>query len=202
MKPLFVTGIGTDVGKTIVSATIVEKLEADYWKPIQSGDLDNTDTMKVKNLVSNLKSQFYSETYKLTQPFSPHKSAHLDGIEINLDQIKMPETNNQILIEGAGGLMVPLNNTQFIIDLIEKLEAEVVLVIRHYLGSINHSLLSIELLKSRNIPVKGIIFNGDADEYSESIIMSYSKLPVIGRIPFLDSLNKENIVELGKEINL
>jgi dethiobiotin synthetase len=171
--PLFVTGIGTDVGKTIVSAILVEKLKADYWKPIQSGDLDNSDTMKVQRLVSNPITRFHPEAYRLTQPYSPHKSAALDGITINLDQIKLPDTQNQLIIEGAGGLMVPLNNEHFVIDLIEKFNAEVILVVKHYLGSINHTLLSLELLKQKKIKVKALIFNGDRDEYSESIIIDY-----------------------------
>ncbi|CAM3765244.1 dethiobiotin synthase [Mucilaginibacter galii] len=172
--PLFVTGIGTDVGKTVVSAILVEKLKADYWKPIQSGDLDNTDTMKVQALISNPISKFQPEAYRLTQPFSPHKSADLDGIAIDLNQIMLPQTDNQLIIEGAGGLMVPLNNQHFIIDLIQKFDAEVVLVVKHYLGSINHTLLSLELLKQKKIKVRALIFNGDSDEYAESAIISHS----------------------------
>src|SRR6187402_2117322 len=109
-KALFVTGIGTGIGKTLISAILTEKLKADYWKPIQSGDLDNSDTLKVKSLVSNNVTAFHQETYALTQPYSPHKSAKIDGVEINLQQFKMPVTDNNLIIEGAGGLMVPLNN--------------------------------------------------------------------------------------------
>jgi dethiobiotin synthetase len=107
-KPIFVTGIGTGVGKTIVSAILVEKLKADYWKPIQSGDLEDSDTLKVKSLISNTKSVFHPEAYRLTQPFSPHKSAKIDNITIEADKIILPKTDNQLVIEGAGGLMVPL----------------------------------------------------------------------------------------------
>ncbi|MFD1256539.1 dethiobiotin synthase [Mucilaginibacter terrae] len=171
--PLFVTGIGTDVGKTVVSAILVEKLKADYWKPIQSGDLNNSDTMKVRSLISNKESQFHPEAYRLTQPFSPHKSAALDGITINLNNITLPQTNNQLIIEGAGGLMVPLNDTHFIIDLIKKFDAEVVLVVKHYLGSINHTLLSLELLKQKKIKVRTLIFNGNRDEWSENVIKTF-----------------------------
>lgn len=181
-KPLFVTGIGTDVGKTIISAILVEKLKADYWKPIQSGDLDNSDTMKVQALVSNNLSKFHPEAYRLTQPYSPHKSAQLDGIEINLDNIILPQTNNQLIIEGAGGLMVPLNDKDFVVDLIQKFDAEVILVVKHYLGSINHTVLSLELLKQKKIKVKALIFNGDSDRYSENIIQSYGDVSV-AKIP-------------------
>jgi dethiobiotin synthetase len=172
--PLFVTGIGTEVGKTIVSAILVEKLKADYWKPIQSGDLDNSDTMKVQRLISNPITRFHPEAYRLTQPYSPHKSAALDGITIDLNQIKLPDTDNQLIIEGAGGLMVPLNDEHFVVDLIEKFNAEVILVVKHYLGSINHTLLSLELLKQKKIKAKALIFNGDRDEYSEEAILKHA----------------------------
>src|ERR1700739_3846897 len=109
-KRLFVTGIGTEIGKTIVSAALVEKLQADYWKPVQSGDLENSDSLKVKNLISNSRSFIFPESYKLTQPFSPHKSAAIDGITIEHEKIKPPVTDNILIIEGAGGLMVPLND--------------------------------------------------------------------------------------------
>lgn len=198
MKPLFITGIGTDIGKTLISAILVEKLRADYWKPIQSGDLLNSDTMKVKSLISNKTSVFHPESYRLSQPFSPHKSADLDGIEIELKSIALPKTtNNNLIIEGAGGLMVPLNNKEYIVDLIQTLGAEVILVIKNYLGSINHSLLSLELLKARNIPVKGLIFNHESDNYSEQAILAHSNFPILGRVPRVDTLTKEKIKELG-----
>lgn len=200
MKPLFITGIGTDVGKTIVSAILVEKLKADYWKPIQSGDLNNSDTKKVKALVSNGISVFHQESYQLSQPFSPHKSAAIDGIEIDIKSISIPYTANKLIIEGAGGLMVPLNNKHYIVDLITFLEAEVILVVKNYLGSINHTLLSLELLKSRDIPVKGIIFNGESDSYSEQAILNHSRLSIIGHIPFVSEINQEKIIDLGKAL--
>jgi len=181
MKPIFITGIGTDVGKTIVSAILVEKLQADYWKPVQAGDLDNSDTIKVRQLVSNAVSVFHPEAYRLTQPFSPHKAAHLDGVEIDIDKIVLPQTNNQLIIEGAGGLMVPLNNQHLIIDLIERLTADVILVSRNYLGSINHTLLSVEALLGRGINIRAIVFNGEADEYTQNIIAHQTR----HEIPFL-----------------
>ncbi|PTQ94797.1 dethiobiotin synthetase [Mucilaginibacter yixingensis] len=193
-KPLFITGIGTDVGKTIVSAILVEALHADYWKPVQSGDLDNSDTMKVQRLVANTQTVFHPEAYRLTQPFSPHKSAALDGVEINLEKIVAPQTNNQLIIEGAGGLMVPLNDRHFIIDMIKKLDAEVVLVSRNYLGSINHTLLSIALLRQYYIPIKAIVFNGDTDPYSEQAIHHYAGETVnIYRVGLLKELTSSEI---------
>ncbi|QJD98151.1 dethiobiotin synthase [Mucilaginibacter robiniae] len=202
-SPLFVTGIGTDVGKTVVSAILVEKLKADYWKPVQSGDLENSDTMKVRNLVSNPISKFHPETYRLTQPLSPHQSAAIDGIKIELNHFKLPETNNQLIIEGAGGLMVPLNDETFIIDLIQHLKAEVVLVVRNYLGSINHTLLSLELLKQKKIKVKALIFNGEENESSEILIKGHLSLNTKAiNTPLLDKLEAHTLSFLLQNVNL
>jgi dethiobiotin synthetase len=198
-KPLFITGIGTGIGKTIVSAILVESLQADYWKPIQSGDLNNSDTLKVRSLVSNTKSVFHPEAYCLTQPYSPHKSADLDGIVIDPKNIITPYTNNLLIIEGAGGLMVPLNNDFLMIDLIQQLNADVILVVKHYLGSINHTLLSIDALHNRNIAIKAIIFNGDRDEYSEGIINKYAQCQAL-YIAEMHEVTPENISR--QKINL
>ena len=205
MKPLFITGIGTDIGKTIVSAIMVEKLTADYWKPVQSGELDNSDTMKVRRLISNKLTVFHPEAYRLTQPFSPHKSAELDGAEIAMDQIVLPATTRQLIIEGAGGLMVPLNNSgDLIIDLINKLDAEVVLVSKNYLGSINHTLLSIDALENRGIKIKILVFNGEADNYSESIIKAHFKddMPSVVHIPHLPAMDADQVRQQAAYIEL
>ena len=153
MKRFFVTGIGTDVGKTIASAILVEALRADYWKPIQAGNLSNTDTLKVRSLISNLISVIHPETYRFSKALSPHAAAQADKVKIKTEKIIVPKTTNILVIEGAGGLMVPLNDKSLVIDLIEKFKAEVILVSNNYLGSINHTLLSVEALKSRNIAI-------------------------------------------------
>jgi dethiobiotin synthetase len=201
-KRLFVTGIGTEIGKTIVSAALVEKLQADYWKPVQSGDLENSDSLKVKNLVSNPRSFIFPESYKLTQPFSPHKSAAIDGITIEREKIRPPVTDNTLIIEGAGGLMVPLNDKFLMIDLIKELGAETILVSTNYLGSINHTLLSIYALKQYGIPVKGIIFNGVKDIYSKEYILKYTGIELLGHIPKYDVIDKLNIIDAGSYISL
>ncbi|MEB0248845.1 MULTISPECIES: dethiobiotin synthase [unclassified Mucilaginibacter] len=201
-KPLFVTGIGTDIGKTLISAILVEKLKCDYWKPVQAGELDNSDTMKVQRLISNDQSVFHPEAYRLTQPYSPHKSAALDGVTIEEQTIIAPKTGIQLLIEGAGGLMVPLNDHCLVIDLVKQLGAEVILVSQNYLGSINHTLLSIEALKQRCIPLKGIIFNGDENTSTEDYITTYTQVAHLGRIPKLDAVNKETIANAGRYISL
>ncbi len=198
--PLFITGIGTDVGKTIVSAILTEKLKADYWKPVQAGDLDNSDTQKVQRLISNTHSKFHSEAYRLTQPYSPHKAAALDHIAIDPNQIVPPQTDNQLIVEGAGGLMVPLNNKYLMIDLIQELRAEVILVSSNYLGSINHTLLSVEILKQRSLPIKGIIFNGKQDNYSEDLIRTYTGIEILGKIEPLIEINKASVAKAGNSI--
>ena len=201
-KNYFVTGIGTEIGKTIVSAVLVEKLKADYWKPIQSGELDNSDTHKVKSLINNEVSVFHPEAYQLTQPYSPHHSAALDGVSISLDLINLPKTNNCLIIEGAGGLMVPLNGKDLMIDLIVKLNAEVVLVSKNYLGSINHTLLSIEALKNRGITIMGLIFNGVENKSSEEIITNLSGLTVLGRVPDFVKIDQASIKKAASTIQL
>lgn len=185
---LFIIGIGTDVGKTIASAIITEALEADYWKPIQAGDIDNSDSHKIQAYISNPKTKIFPNSYKLNTPASPHYAAELDNIEIDLKQITEPETANHLVIEGAGGLLVPLNEKDTIADLIKK-EYKVILVSRHYLGSINHTLLTVEALKQRDNAVAGIIFNGDKVESTEDIILKKTGLKMIGRIenePYFD----------------
>ena len=203
---IFITGISTDVGKTITSAIIVEALEADYWKPIQAGDLENSDSQKVKNLISNNTTVFHDNSYQFKTPASPHLAAANEGIVINMNKIIEPKTSNNLVIEGAGGIFVPLNENDCVIDLI-KPDHKVVLVSRHYLGSINHTILTIEALKSRNLNIAGIIFSGDENKSTESIILSKTNLNFIGRInnePYFDKnvvaeyadLFRENLLKL------
>jgi dethiobiotin synthetase len=196
---IFVTGIGTEVGKTVISAILTEALQADYWKPIQAGDLHHSDTHKVVELISNSKSNFHGETFRLNQPMSPHAAAERDGVEIKLTDFKTPPTDSHLVIEGAGGLMVPINTKDCIIDLIEQSEAEVVLVSRNYLGSINHTLLSIEALQKRNIPIKGIIFNSSENKDTESIILSMSGVLCLGRVDEEDSIDKDVILKYAEQ---
>ena len=185
---LFITGIGTDVGKTIVSAIVTEALEADYWKPIQAGDLENSDSHKIKSFLSNKKTVIHPNSYALNTPASPHLAAEIDGITIDLNQITEPETANHLVVEGAGGVFVPLNSKDCVIDLVQP-DYKVIVVSRHYLGSINHTLLTIEALQNRKITIAGIIFSGDENKATEEIILTKSGLKCIGRIeqePYFD----------------
>ena len=187
MKKIFVTGISTEVGKTIASAIITEALEADYWKPVQAGDLDNSDSVKVKKLISNSKTVIHPNSYALNTPMSPHAAAEIDGVTISMSAIKEPSTSNHLVIEGAGGLLVPLNNEQTITDLIRS-DYKVIVVSRHYLGSINHTLLTVKYLQDAGLePV--VLFSGDEHPTTESSITKMSKAPVLGRIdnePYFD----------------
>ncbi|WP_264525658.1 dethiobiotin synthase [Flavobacterium sp. N502536] len=185
---IFITGISTDVGKTVTSAIVVEALEADYWKPIQAGDLNFSDTHKVKSHISNSKSQFYPNAYELNTPASPHLAAEIDGVTIDIKKIVEPETTNHLVIEGAGGLFVPLNEKETIVDLIQS-DYKVIVVSRHYLGSINHTLLTIEAIQNRGFEVAGIIFSGNENQSTESLILNKTGVQCIGRIddePYFD----------------
>lgn len=197
MKRYFISGIGTGVGKTVMSAIICEAMQADYWKPVQAGDLEDSDTLTVQRLISNSKTYFHKEAYQLPFALSPHASAENAGMEIDISQIQVPQTNNTLVIEGAGGLMVPINYEILYIDLLPLWNVEVILVSRHYLGSINHTLLSAELLKQRNISVKGIVFNGNENRQSESVILKLTGLNMLGRIPETSNIDKVFIQTLA-----
>jgi dethiobiotin synthetase len=199
MRKLFVTGIGTDVGKTVVSSVLVEALRADYWKPVQTGSFFSTDTGKVQKWVSNTESKFHPEGYLLKQYMSPHAAAELENIHIRLCDFKIPHTENTLIIEGAGGLMVPLNRTEFMIDMIQQFDAEVILVIQTYLGSINHTLLSVDALKNRGLKILGVVFNGPPHQLSQDIIIDYCGLKVLGRINKEKDLNSEVIKSYARE---
>ena len=183
-KPIFITGIGTSVGKTIVSAVLCEQLKADYWKPVQSGDLDHSDSDQVRKLISNTQTVIHPETFRLDMAASPHQSAKAQGIKITPELFQIPSSDRQLLIEGAGGLFVPLSSGFLMSDLIRQLDAEVVLVARDYLGCINHTLLSLLALKNLGIPLKHLVLNGSFNPDTKDIILehltsgsSWSELP-------------------------
>lgn len=186
----FITGISTEVGKTIASAIVTEALEADYWKPIQAGDLHQTDTDKVKALISNKKSFFHPTTFELQTPMSPHAAAAIDGVTIASAKVMPPVTDNFLVVEGAGGLLVPISDSETILELI-KPEYKVIVVSRHYLGSINHTLLTIDKLKQTGKTIFGILFSGAEHKTTESVIANMSGVPILGRIeeePYFDKM--------------
>ena len=196
MKPklppqIFVSGIGTDVGKTVVSAILVEALQADYWKPVQAGGLNFTDTHFVKSLVSNTQSTFHAEQYALKTPASPHYAAKLDGVSIDVASFQFPAIQNRLIVEGAGGLMVPLNEQHTVIDFVKQYELPLLLVANNYLGSINHTLLSVAALKQASIPLLGIIFNGDTYLDNAEIIQQLSMVDCFCYVGKASELTKD-----------
>jgi dethiobiotin synthetase len=199
MKIYFVTAIHTDSGKTLVSAILTQALQADYWKPVQAGRPRDTDT--VLSLVSNEVSVFHNEAYLLNASMSPHAAARLEHVYIHLSDILLPNTKNQTLVvEGAGGVLVPINDEHFMIDLAEKFKAETVLVANTYLGSINHTLLTAQELKRRNLPVKGIVFNGETNGEAESIILHHTGYPCLLRIHPEKAITKEVVNQYALEL--
>lgn len=198
----FITGIGTNVGKTLVAAILTEAWQADYWKPVQSGTIEGCDSDTIRTLISNSKTQIYPEAYLLEQPLSPHFAAKLDGVEIDLSLIVRPETSNTLVIEGAGGLLVPLNQEDAVIDLARKFESEVVLVISDYLGCINHALLSIHYLQTNHYKIHSLVFNGEfAEEVRTAITQKAPDCKIIS-IPRLVDVSKETVLVLSHELRV
>ena len=190
----FISAIDTNVGKTVFSAILAKALGYSYWKPIQCGDLDNTDSMKIKEWTNV---NVHPEAYRLQQPMSPHQAAKLSGVDVNLKDID-PPVSNHLVIEGAGGIMVPLNyNGELVIDIAKKTGSEVIIVVKNYLGSINHSLLSCEYFKIHKIPVKGLVIMGETMPSSEEIIEKISGFKILCRIPYSD-LNTDFISDQAK----
>lgn len=193
----FVTGIDTDSGKTLVSAILCEALGADYWKPVQAGLPRDADT--VKSLTNN-SVRIFPEAYILNTPASPHAAAALDGVTIELTKFRAPDTDRDLVIEGAGGCLVPLNDTNFVIDIVPEVADAVILVADLYLGSINHTLLTVEALKKRELPVKGIIFNGKSNPESERIILHHSGLPCLLRITPEEKIDHETVKRYAERL--
>ena len=204
-KKFIITGIGTDIGKTVVSAIIAQSLDAFYWKPIQAGELENSDSIKVQNWTSDSVT-ILQEKFRLSQPMSPHAAAEIDGVEIAKEAFQLPLVEGNLVVEGAGGLMVPLNQKGLLlIELFEEWNLPVIVVSRHYVGSINHTLLTVEALKNRKINIEGIVFVGDENKATESFILNYTNLKMIARIPLTDEVNTEfiqNQAEILKASNV
>lgn len=179
---ILVAGIGTEVGKTIVSGILAMLMEGDYWKPIQCGNPENSDTQIIKNWLDPAKHCIHAPAYSLQAPLSPHQAAQLENISISATSIILPKTKRSLIIEGVGGIFVPLSQTFLTIDVFAAWQCKWVLVSKHYLGSINHTLLTIDALKHRRIPIIGLIFNGIPNPDSEAAILAHSQLPFLGRL--------------------
>ena len=199
-RHFFVTGIGTGVGKTIVSALLVAHYKGDYWKPIQSGDLDDSDSHKISLLTTD--TVIHPEIHRLMLAASPHESAAVENIHITLDDFQLPATQNHLVIEGAGGLFVPINDRDYMIDLLEKLCCPAVLVTKDYLGTINHSILSIKALQQRGIPISLLVLNGPFNAYSAAAITNvlHSSTQVI-HLPGLSKISQQHIQQLSQKLD-
>jgi dethiobiotin synthetase len=196
-KGLFVTAIDTDIGKTIISSILVKRYNCNYWKPVQCGLLPQTDTQTVRQLTNTT---CFKEQYCFKTPCSPHKAAQIENIEIDINTIKLPYSSKRLIVEGAGGIMVPLNKQKFMIDLIKKLELETIIVSKNYLGSLNHTFSTITLLKNYQIPIKGLIFNGEQDTELENFISTTSKVNILARIQKIPQINERQIQKLASTV--
>lgn len=199
---VIIAGIHTGIGKTVCSAVICQALGYDYWKPVQAGDLDNSDSIFIQKTVSNPLCVIHPEAYRLSIPASPHYAAEVDGITITKSNINTPVSDNNIVVETAGGIMSPLAYNYLNIDLIEQLSLPVILVSNGYLGSINHTLLSIEVLKQRNLLLKGIVFSGESNPPTENFIRQYSDIPILFSIPALKEVNAASIDNFTKQCSI
>jgi dethiobiotin synthetase len=205
MKPFFISGIGTGIGKTLVAAVMAEALKADYWKPVQAGFEQGTDSSWLASVVSNSETIVHPETYKLKLAASPHIAARKENLLIELNRIlkdySQMNPHRPLIIEGAGGLMVPLNEKDFVIDLVKQLDARLVLVSRNYLGSINHSLMTAKLCRSYGLDVAGWVFNDNYLDYEQEIA-GWSGYPILFSLPLLDSVSKQTIFQTASRIGL
>ncbi len=194
-----VVGIGTEVGKTVVAAILVQALQGDYWKPIQCGHLDKSDSMTVRQWVSHPDFHIFPEAFRLQAPVSPHHASRLENIEISPALLVPPKTKNPLIIEGAGGVLVPLNKETLLIDVIASWKIPCILVSRHYLGSINHTLLTIEALKNRKMDILGIVFNGPSSADTEEIIENLTYCPILGRLDPEPVINSSTIKKYAEQ---
>jgi len=193
-EKLFVTGTDTSVGKTVISTILVSGLNASYWKPIQSGMEEQSDAEFVSKF-SKTTGTIFPEAYRLRRPVSPHASAAHDGIIIDLDLVTLPQCSGHLVIEGAGGVMVPLNDDQFVIDLIKKFVLPVLVVAHNRLGTINHTLLTIEALRGQGCDVWGVVLNGPANAVNRDAIVKYGQVKVIAEIEALERLDRQTLSE-------
>ena len=193
MNRFIVTGTDTDIGKTVFAAGLAGALGAHYWKPVQAGVDPQGDKETVAQLSGLPAARILPEVYRLTTPASPHLAARIDGVTIGLDQLALPQVDGPLVIEGAGGVLVPVSETLLMADLFAHWQLPVILCTRTGLGTINHSLLSIEALRSRGVPIAGLAFIGDPHEENERIIPQLGQVRSLGRLPLLDPLDADTL---------
>lgn len=193
-RSMFVTGTDTGVGKTVICSILAKGLNAGYWKPIQSGTTDGTDTASLKQSTGLGAEHFYAEAYCSTQPLSPHLSASIDGLHINLENVVLPKIEQEhLIVEGAGGVLVPLNEKDLIIDLISHLAMPTIVVARSGLGTINHTLLTLEKLRDHHIAIIGVVLNGPRNQANAEAISRYGAVDIIAQVEPLGELNPHSL---------
>jgi dethiobiotin synthetase len=197
-KQLIVSGTDTGIGKTVLSAALLLALDGCYWKPIQAGTDEETDSQTVARLTGLPATRILPEAYRLARPLSPDQSARGEGVTIDGSTLDPPATYRTLVIEGAGGLMVPLNDELLQIDLFARWSAPVVLAVRSGLGTLNHTLLSLEAMRSRRMTVAGIVMIGMEHRLNRESIERWSDVPVIGMVPPLDRLDREALIDVGR----
>ena len=202
MQGFFVTGTDTDVGKTIVSAWLVARLGACYWKPVQAGNHPETDSAIVRRLTGVPPDRILPEAYVLPEPIAPHEAARRAGVVIDMQKLVPPPCDRPLVVEGAGGLMVPLNDTALVIDLATELHLPIILVARSTLGTINHTLLSLEATRRRGLTLAGVVVNGPETPHNRAAIERYGQVEVIAEIPWLDQLTPSALMAIEPELDL
>ncbi len=202
MQGFFVTGTDTDVGKTLVSAWLMTHLDALYWKPVQAGSEPETDSMTVRRLAGISADRILPEAYLLPEAIAPHEAARRAGVTIDMAKLEAPATDRLLIVEGAGGLLVPLTDTDYVIDLAAELHLPLILVARSTLGTINHTLLSIEALRRRGLPLAGVVINGPETPHNRAAIERYGEVNVIAEIPWLPELTRASLREIEPELDL
>lgn len=189
---IFITGTDTDIGKTVVSSWLCVHTNYSYFKPIQTGSTDGTDTQYLSDIINT---KTFQESYVFKKPVSPHIAAKYEQKEIDITNIKLPQ-HNKLIIEGAGGVLVPINDEYYMVDLIKQLDIPVILVTKSYLGTINHTLLSIEALRARNINILGVIINGENNIENSNAIKNYGQVKILGQLPYLKKIDKKELLNI------
>ncbi|MEM7398127.1 MAG: dethiobiotin synthase [Pseudomonadota bacterium] len=202
MSGFFVTGTDTEVGKTLVSAWLLTQLDAAYWKPIQAGTVPTTDSATVQQLAELPVSRVLPEAYLLPEPMAPHEAARRANIALDMAKIKLPPHDGLVVVEGAGGLMVPIAAGAYMIDLADQLDLPIILVARSTLGTINHTLLSLEAIRRRGLPLAGVVISGPETPHNRAAIERFGKVEVIAEIPHLETVDRDTLKSIAPELDL
>jgi dethiobiotin synthetase len=202
LQGFFVTGTDTDVGKTVVSAWLLTHLDACYWKPVQAGAEPETDAVTVRRLAKVPGDRILREAYVLPEAIAPHEAARRAGISVDMAKLEAPATDRLLVVEGAGGMLVPLTDKAYVVDLAAQLHLPVLLVARSTLGTINHTLLSIEALRRRGLPLAGVVINGPETPHNRAAIERYGEVNVIAEIPWLPEVTRATLLAIEPELDL